>query len=522
MTHSRIITTIFFLLFVCLLNAQTQYKKHGRNVISDAQGNVSVGRTKNYLREGKWYESYPNHAKKSFGKYHLGLAEGRHIMYWPNGKVSSIRDYMGGKHNGQWIEFNENGDTTEHLNFKLEMLHGYYFAYDSVFQVTKESGTYVNGKKSGWCVAGGAVITDSSEYKDGKRNGKQIIRALGEYYSVGYFKDDKEDGVFKTYGYGELEREYCYVMGKCTKSLVYYPRTDSVCWETRYKAPDDISMYIRYYRSGAYEKVEWYSKQHLDSITEYYANGKIRCRYVYRAREFGFRQLVRQYVGYDSLGRLMYVHYCNTQGQDSLHRYLGTDGKLIREMQYVNGSMYGQKYFYPDGKPMVLFTNDTISVYSETGKKLRPATSAYSKTFSMLDSIESAWPDHVPFPPTIGGYPVDPALAASDFEETVTYADENPEFPGGADSLKTYLMRNIAYPQIYKETAKEGTVHVQFIIEKNGMITHVVLLRGVVGYPEFGTEAVRVVTAMPNWTPGYYHYHPVRYKMTLPIAFRLD
>lgn len=521
MINSRIITTFFSLLFVCLLSAQTEYKKNGRNVIKDEQGNVSVGRTKNYLREGKWYESYPDHTKKSFGKYHLGLAEGRHIMYWPNGRISSIRDYNRGKHHGHWIEFNEHGDTTEHRTFNMDVLHGYCFM--SMPAVGKKAyGNYVNGKQSGWWVGSG-LQTDSVEMVNGVRNGKQIIRDTSGYYSVGYFKNGEKDSVYREYVNGKLHYECWYHTGaKYKYEHVYFPEDGSVRSELRYVGNSEVEVYFEFQSPKILGKVEWYSHNHLDSILEYYPNGKIQNRYVYRAREFGFHQVVREYIGYDSTGQNTYVHYCDAKGKDSIRRDYSATGSLLRELHYVNGAIRGQKYFYADGTPMLLFSNEEIKVFSDAGKQLKPGSAAYSNVFNKFDSLESEWTDRLLFPPIVSGYEVASDLLAIDLESPVTYADEEPIFPGGSDSLKVYLSKHIVYPQFDKENGNEGTVYVQFVVEKNGMVNKVQLQKGVQGAPGLGKEAVRVVSAMPKWSPGYLKGVPVRYQMTLPVAFRLN
>jgi TonB family protein len=519
----RLVLCFVFLCTSVLLPSQAMaYKKHGRNVVHNEDGTVSVGRTKNYLREGKWYESYPDHQKKSFGRYHLGLAEGRHFAYWPNGNISSIRDYTGGKHNGHWITFNASGDTIEHLNFGMDVLQGYFMTYDTL-QDEKIWGTNIDGKKSGWYVYKSNIITDSCEYQNGVRNGQRNHTAIDGSRYISWFRNDQLDSVALQYSNGKLESEYWYSMGKpCKTSKVFWPAgSDTVLIETWYASPGKIESYIKRFPNGQLQKKEWYSDQHLDSITEYFMNGNVKCRYIYRQREFGFRQIVHQYQGYDSTGHKIYVHYNNRNGLDSVHRYYSTSGSVLRELEYINGSIVGEKYFYPDGKSMLHFSTGKITAFSEAGNELRPGSAAYSAIFSKLDSLESSAPDYLPFPPVVAGHTVDPELLAIDLETPVLYADEVPEFPGGSDSLRLYLNEHIRYPEIDMEMGNEGTVYVQFVVEKNGMITNVKVARGASGAKGLDAEAVRVVSGMPKWSPGYLRGVPVRYQMTLPVRFQL-
>lgn len=94
-----------------------------------------------------------------------------------------------------------------------------------------------------------------------------------------------------------------------------------------------------------------------------------------------------------------------------------------------------------------------------------------------------------------------------------------PEFPGGLGQLYRYLGDNIKYPQIAKEIGTQGTVYINFIVEKDGSITGISLLRGIGG--GCNEEALRVVQSMPHWKPGMQMGKPVRVSYNLPIKFTL-
>ena len=95
-----------------------------------------------------------------------------------------------------------------------------------------------------------------------------------------------------------------------------------------------------------------------------------------------------------------------------------------------------------------------------------------------------------------------------------------PSFPGGETALLEYLKENVQYPDLARENNIEGTVALAFIVERNGSITNVTILRDIGG--GCGVEARRVVEAMPNWTPGMVDEKPVRVRFTLPVRFRLE
>lgn len=94
-----------------------------------------------------------------------------------------------------------------------------------------------------------------------------------------------------------------------------------------------------------------------------------------------------------------------------------------------------------------------------------------------------------------------------------------PEFIGGADALDEFIKQNIKYPAEAKEAGIQGKVYVQFIVEKDGSVTNVIVRRG--ANKLLDAEAVRVVKLMPAWKPGTMRGKKVRVRYTLPISFML-
>jgi protein TonB len=104
-------------------------------------------------------------------------------------------------------------------------------------------------------------------------------------------------------------------------------------------------------------------------------------------------------------------------------------------------------------------------------------------------------------------------------EEIFTIVEEMPSFPGGEAKLFEYLGKNIKYPQIAKEAGISGIVYVTFVVDSNGNITEVQVLRGIGGGCD--EEATRVVKNMPKWQPGKQRGKPVKVRYNLPIRFSL-
>lgn len=95
-----------------------------------------------------------------------------------------------------------------------------------------------------------------------------------------------------------------------------------------------------------------------------------------------------------------------------------------------------------------------------------------------------------------------------------------PQFPGGEEALFRFLRNNIRYPAAAREAGISGTVFLTFVVERDGSITDVEVLRGVGG--GCSEEAVRVVKIMPVWNPGMQFGRFVRVRFTMPVKFVLQ
>jgi protein TonB len=104
--------------------------------------------------------------------------------------------------------------------------------------------------------------------------------------------------------------------------------------------------------------------------------------------------------------------------------------------------------------------------------------------------------------------------------EIFTVVEEQPTYPGGEEARMRYLQENIKYPEEAKELGIQGRVFVTFVVEVDGSITDVRVLRGIGGGCD--QEAIRVVKGMPKWVPGKQRGVPVRVQFNLPIKFTLQ
>jgi protein TonB len=108
-------------------------------------------------------------------------------------------------------------------------------------------------------------------------------------------------------------------------------------------------------------------------------------------------------------------------------------------------------------------------------------------------------------------------------EEEVIFVvvETMPEFPGGQQALFKFLSENVKYPVIAQENGIQGRVICQFVVNKDGSIVDVEVVRSG-GDPSLDKEAVRVIKSMPKWKPGKQRGKAVRVKYTVPVNFKLQ
>lgn len=105
-------------------------------------------------------------------------------------------------------------------------------------------------------------------------------------------------------------------------------------------------------------------------------------------------------------------------------------------------------------------------------------------------------------------------------EKVFEVVEQMPSFPGGDAALIQYLSNNIKYPVVAQENGVQGRVVVSFVVEKDGSITDVKVVRSV--DPSLDKEAQRVVKSMPKWIPGKQNGSAVRVKYNVPVSFKLQ
>lgn len=110
-------------------------------------------------------------------------------------------------------------------------------------------------------------------------------------------------------------------------------------------------------------------------------------------------------------------------------------------------------------------------------------------------------------------------VVAQKNQQVFDVVEQMPEYPGGMQAMFEYLGQNLKYPGDAKEQKVEGRVIAIFVVETDGSISNVEVVRPV--FPSLDAEAVRVLSGMPKWKPGMQSGKVVRVKYTVPINFSL-
>ena len=120
----------------------------------------------------------------------------------------------------------------------------------------------------------------------------------------------------------------------------------------------------------------------------------------------------------------------------------------------------------------------------------------------------------------VGTAPAALAAGLEAINKPVVLADEQPAFPGGVEAYRTFLQKNVHYPEAAKARNFSGDVFVSFVVDEAGRLLEAEVVKGV-GYG-LDEEALRLVRLMPWWTPAILAGKPVRVPATLRIRFGMQ
>lgn len=192
------------------------------------------------------------------------------------------------------------------------------------------------------------------------------------------------------------------------------------------------------------------------------------------------------------------------------------------------GYMYKVKEVYKDNNNEILFLvpANIRNVYIECGDGCDPLPIFDGTQPLQSNTVYFGKVHYIPeqVVPVVPVEKMQSSLSApAEVEEDVIFitVERMPEYPGGQSAMMQYIGSSVRYPNEALKNGVQGRVIVQFVVEKDGSISDVVIVRSS-GDASLDREAIRVISNMPRWKPGMQRGKPVRVKYTVPVNFRLN
>lgn len=502
------------------LEQQTNYaggKKHGTEFHFLRGDTVSSGHYTNDVQTGEWKKwdnglhlimlkhydeegnetgtAYQWESNGSLKEYSIITPDKRETQYeYSLGRILRISHYKDSKLDGRMIIYNlinsSAGDSIQEIReYKDGLQHG-------------ESVEYLNGKivhKANYCQG---LLCDTSTWYDEKER-----ITLSRTYSNG-----KIDGIEREYENGKLMAESNYVKGARNGKQTVFNSTGILVKES-YFAMGGLDSSFKYYANAAHNlqekviRVPGGAPAYRD--TTYYENGNLRTS-----------------AGWQTLSILegAYTTYYPNGKPQTLKTYKSNSTEGIYKEWNPKGALVLQAYCSKDE------LKDLIRAWRDDGTEIDAKNADFDRTvframqvgmsfYSSILRTENV-PKDIPQGLAKTEYVKTDSLTSFENSAVYSFAEVMPVFPN--DGFMAYLSKNIKYPNIEKEMGKQGTVYVSFIITYKGTVSGVKCVKEVEGAPGLSRESMRVIKAMPQWTPGLQNGKPVNVRMIQPVRFKLQ
>ncbi|MFB9844871.1 energy transducer TonB [Mucilaginibacter ginsenosidivorans] len=255
-------------------------------------------------------------------------------------------------------------------------------------------------------------------------------------------------------------------------------------------------------------------------VTDYYPNGKLMMTGMPATTNYNLKRQ-GEFVSYYPNGNIQTVK-----------RYSKDTLKGVQTYNYPNGKLYHSDFYNIERKRY-----EIAELRDSTGKVLTSNGNGtavlYDQKFKLMTDEgpivngvrEGEWRGSVNDSVTyVCLYKDNKGTTGKSFERSgvvheFTQAEIEPTYEGGLDKFYNYLVHNIHYPKAAKKNGVAGRVFLSFIIEKDGSLSNIKVLRGIgSGCDE---EAVRALQLSPKWSPGYQYGMSVRVQYALPVGFTL-
>lgn len=573
--NARITAALLLLFFTGTLFAQADLPKRGLYVSFHPNHKKAwVGKCRHYQKHGKWkYYDEEGHLLKT-EPYSRGKLNGVKKEFFPNGKTAFEGAYINDKPEGDWKTWGPEGQLLQLFNYKDGQPVGTWQYWYSNGKIRRTE-YYLAGKKEGvqhefW--ENGNPKTDIS-MTGGIRNGLTInYDSNGKRVSQTEYVNDIKHGLEQEWKNEQLVNASEYRNGLLNGYVHRWnTKGDTLEWATyvnniregqtiRWKNNKRVSeeFYVNdkqqgqcnYYdrQTGKLLYIRWMNAGKPDSLQTFYPNGQRQNRECFN--DAGLRN--GRYFEWSENGNVLVTGYYFNGQKQFVWKVFYPNGNLKSIATYQLGSLSGAySRYYANGKKMFLQqfavgeaetrVEGKPQIWDENGKPLKPGSTQYEAIKSSV-YVEETFVKPVNtdkrYPPaeTTNSTAIDPPveqigtdvspmmitkndLVVEQDDPVFTFAEKMPVFPGGEAVLYKYIADNTRKPEGYSDTDSRGVVYVNFVVNADGSIRDVKVMKEMKGKPEFSEEAVRVIKNMPRWEPGKMQGRPVAVSMTIPVRF---
>lgn len=542
------------LLFVACASPAVAQKKNGKVTIEIEKGGVEKGKIKDGQRDGVW-KTYNSKGQLIQEENFLnGKRSGAYLRKEDSTIITG--NYTANQKNGVFVT-NVNGRIVSEIGYQFDTLHGKYFVDTKDKKIT---GTYERGKKTGLRVADSIDynrnhVLDSTNFVNGLRDGRSVIYhngvrvsethwekgkrngwcreydpRTGQLTKSGNFVDDDKDGEWREYSEGKLHMLHDFEKGVHAANTIEYGKDSTdIRAITSYHPNGETRLVVSNDPNGKTASRWYYSGQgNLDSAISYYPSGRVKDeQYTSYTNDDGMTQFYF-YRAYHANGKMQakgYKHRHEKTGTWLLYDSLGHKQTQISYQEnlpfgwfnayHANGTMKLKAYCYEG-------ITDTILVYDKNGSRVQQSNPNFSKTIAEIQTQfpEINFRDPNNFPPDHKRKGI--VMLGDSITGEGKWSDIPAMYPGGKDSLNAFIKKIIRYPEPERRLSKEGEVHIRFLVEKDGTLSDIQIVKVVGGAPGFTKETMRLMRAMPKWTPAKTKGKIVRVYYTLPVKFKLQ
>lgn len=519
--------------FCYSIPADAQHKRDGKCKIVDADGNVSKGNMKDSLKTGVWKTVDNKKRPIETTTWLRGKESGPCTYYFPDDSMYTTGNFTNGKVDGQWATYTNKGTMVHAVMWHKDTMDGP--CYD-LTNGRALRGQYTKGKKTGWWIESNSktgfidssffvmnkkegravtyrenVLRSLSYWKDGKKNGLCYeYDSLGRQTLESYFKLNTPDSAYRTYKNGVKKMEFTYCNGGryCQLGSTWKDngKPDIV---TSYDSMGNRIWYAGYDEQGKIARKTWFNKIGLmDSISVYRPEGGVWYTMVDTATTQQTKGKTMFQKFYYPRGQLQYTGYLTDSRRVGLWYTYDTTGVVAVKMTYDYGQLMGPLIaYYPNGKAK-LVTNcfqsfaDSIAVFDAKGKMVAQSDPLFNSTIKEVQNLQTDVRFRNPNEyPAENGKKGKVQLGEIDKQE-ITPGVTVPSFPGGEDSLRAFVVRNIKYPEAERRLNIQGEVKVRFAVGSDGAISDVVIMQEVSNGPGLTRQTLLAVKKMPKWVPA--------------------